>query len=87
MIDALIYLLQIYSLLLFIRLILSWFPSPPEALRPVYAFLFAITDPVLRLVRPLIPPIRMGGAALDLSPIIVFVAIQILIAILSGVRG
>jgi YggT family protein len=84
MIDALILLLEIYGWLLFIRLILSWFPSPPDSLRPVYAFLFAITDPVLRLVRPLIPPVRMGGAALDLSPIIVFVAIRILIAILRG---
>jgi YggT family protein len=42
-----------------------------------------VTEPVLRLVRPLIPPLRMGMMALDLSPIIVFVVLQILIAILS----
>ena len=77
-------LLQIYSFLLLIRLLLSWFPEPPEALRPVYAFLFAITDPLLRLVRPLIPPLRVGMAALDLSPILIFIAIRILIAVFAS---
>lgn len=74
--------LEIYGWLLFARLLLSWFPNPPDSLRPVYVFLFAITDPVLRLVRPLVPPLRMGMAALDLSPILVFIAIRIISAIL-----
>ena len=77
-------LLQVYIWLLLARLILSWFPNPPDALRPVYAFLFAITEPVLRLVRPLVPPIRMGMTALDLSPIIVFVVLEILYGILRS---
>jgi YggT family protein len=75
-------LLSIYSFLLFVRLLLSWFPHPPDWARPIYVFLFAITDPVLRLVRPLLPPLRMGGAALDLSPILIFIAIRIIIQIL-----
>ncbi len=77
-------LLSLYSLLLFVRLILSWFPEPPEWARPIYGFLFAITDPLLRLVRPLIPPLRVGMMALDLSPILIFIAIRILIQILAG---
>ena len=76
--------LSIYSFLLFARLLLSWFPNPPDWARPIYAFLFAITDPVLRLVRPLVPPLRMGGMALDLSPIIIFVVITIVIRILDA---
>ena len=75
-------LLIIYGYIVFVRLILSWFPNPPDALRPVYAFLHAITDPLLRLVRPLIPPLRVGMMALDLSPIIIFVLIQVLAGIL-----
>jgi YggT family protein len=75
-------LLIIYGYIIFIRLLLSWFPNPPDSLRPVYAFLYKITDPVLRLVRPLIPPLRIGMMALDLSPILIFVAIQIIAAIL-----
>ncbi len=75
-------LLIVYGYIIFIRLLLSWFPNPPDALRPVYAFLYTITDPVLRLVRPLIPPLRIGMMALDLSPILIFVAIQIVAQIL-----
>ena len=77
-------LLQVYFYVLLARLILSWFPNPPEALRPLYGFLFTITDPPLRLVRPLIPPVRMGGMALDLSPILILVLLQVLIAVFRG---
>ena len=77
-------LLQVYIWLLIARLLLSWFPNPPDALRPVYAFLYSITEPVLRLVRPLIPPLRMGMTALDLSPIIVFVVLQIVYGVLRS---
>jgi YggT family protein len=75
-------LLEIYAIILVIRLLLSWFPAPPEALRPVYAILFAITDPLLRLVRPLVPPLRRRGMALDLSPVIIFVLIQVLVSVM-----
>jgi YggT family protein len=74
-------LLQIYVFILIARLIISWFPHPPDWARPIYTFLYVMTEPVLRLVRPLIPPIRMGAAALDLSPIVIFVVLQILIAV------
>ena len=77
-------LLQIYVFILFVRLILSWFPNPPEWARPIYSFLYVMTEPLLRLVRPLIPPLRMGPTALDLSPIIIFVVLEILIGILKA---
>ena len=34
-------------------------------------------EPVLRLARPLIPPVRVGPGAMDLSPILVFVLLAI----------
>lgn len=67
--------LQIYYWIIFARLILSWFPRPPEPLRPIVEVLYALTEPVLRLARPLIPPVRVGMAALDLSPLLVFVVL------------
>lgn len=69
------YVLQIYYWVIFARLIMSWFPSPPEGLRPVFSILYALTEPVLRLARPLIPPIRLGMAAMDISPLLVFVVL------------
>ena len=74
----------IYTWILIARLIISWFPNPPEWARPIYTFLYVMTEPVLRLVRPLIPPIRIGAAALDLSPIIIFVVLTILREILQS---
>jgi YggT family protein len=46
--------------------------------------LFRITEPVLGPIRAIIPPVRLGGMALDLSPLIVFIGIEILLAFLPG---
>ena len=37
-----------------------------------------VTDPVLRPLRALMPPIRAGGVGLDLSPLIAFVILFVL---------
>lgn len=72
-------LLSIYTLILFVRIILSWvtmFRSPSSAFAPFIEVIYTITEPVLGFVRRYIPPI--GG--LDLSPLVVF----LLIGALSG---
>jgi YggT family protein len=68
----------VYYWIIIARLLLSWFPNPPEGLRPIYRILYDITEPFLRIFRPLIPPIRMGGMAMDLSPLLAFVVLFIL---------
>lgn len=76
---------QLFILCLLGRIVLSWFPPTGagfvESLRRV---LFRITEPVLGPVRALLPPVRLGGMGLDLSPIVVFFAIQILLAFLPA---
>lgn len=65
-------LIQAYIIILFARIILSWFPiSPNSGMATVYGFLYTITEPVLGPVRRIIPPVGMGGMGLDLSPMIV----------------
>lgn len=71
--------LQLYLLVLIGRIILSWVPSLPEPLLPAARFLAAVTDPVLLPLRNLVPPMRIGAAALDLSPLIVFFGIRYLL--------
>jgi len=72
-------LLTVYWFILFARIIASWIRPPMEGpLRTVWTVLYELTDPVLRPFRNLIPPIRMGVMALDLSPILVFVIIGVL---------
>ena len=71
------YLVEIYLLLLIARALLSWFSaSSGSGLEQVNRVLFAITEPVLRPIRKVIPPVRIGGTYLDLSILVVFVVFQ-----------
>lgn len=65
--------LEIYSLILLVRVLLSWFPNLDWSSNPVLATVSSITDPYLNAFRGLIPPI--GG--LDLSAILAFLALQL----------
>jgi YggT family protein len=73
-------LLEIYLLLMFARAILSWFSSSPSpALAKINAILIKITEPVLKPIQKIIPPVRIGGTYLDLSILIFFLVAQFLI--------
>lgn len=65
-------LVGIYVLLIFVRILMSWIPRMPynRYLAAVLTFVTDVTDPYLGLFRRFIPPLRIGPAALDLSPII-----------------
>lgn len=68
-------LIRLYSLLIFARIILSWFPiSRGGALESIYNVLYAVTEPVLGPVRRALP--AMGG--FDISPIVVILGLQLL---------
>jgi len=74
-------LLIIYNVILFVRVLSSWFPRPMSGpLRTLWNGLYAVTDPVLRPLRGVLPPVRAGAMALDLSPILAFVIIGVLIS-------
>lgn len=76
-------LLTLYLLVIFARIILSWFPMGYDSpLLPVMRVLTGLTDPVLLPLRRNLPPVQLGGLALDLSPIIVIIGIQVLASIL-----
>jgi YggT family protein len=70
----------LYLVAIFGRIILSWFPiEPGSAIASVFGFLFTITEPLLGPLRRVLPPVGVGGMGLDLSPIIVILAIQLLV--------
>ena len=64
--------LSLYSWVVIAAALISWVSPDPR--NPVVMFLRQVTEPVLAPVRRLLPPWRTGG--LDLSPLIVLVAIQ-----------
>ncbi len=70
--DVLCLVLLLYILALFARSLLSWFPAIRSgAAASIGGFLVQITDPVLKPVRGVVKPVRMGNAMLDLSSLIV----------------
>lgn len=75
-------LLTIYLIVVVIRIILSWIPiSYGSPLEGVASLIYALTEPVMGPLRRILPPVRLGGMALDLSPIIVILGIQVLRAL------
>ena len=83
MIALLLWVLQLFLLCLLARIVLSWFPATGGALDGVQRVLFRITEPVLAPIRSVLPPVRIGAMGLDLSPIIVFVVVTVLIGFLA----
>ena len=74
--DVLCQLLNIYLLVVFIRIVLSWFPmNPGGAMARVQDVLYKATEPLLGFARRFLPP--MGG--FDLSPIVVILFLQIVV--------
>lgn len=70
---------QVYWIVVIARIIMEWIPvSYDHPLARLRAILRAATEPVLAPLRALIPPVRMGGMALDLSPIILLIALSLL---------
>ena len=65
--------LQIYSVILIVRILLTWFPTASWASQTI-SFLSPITDPYLNIFRSFIPP--LGG--IDFSPILAFIVLSLI---------
>ena len=79
----------VYLVLIFIRIILSWIPRMPynRWLNAGVKFVSDVTDPYLNLFRRVLPPVRMGPGALDLSPIVAtFVLIIVSSLVANAIR-
>jgi YggT family protein len=75
-------LIQVFALVLIARILLEWLQLPYDhPVTRVRGALRVVTDPVLVPLRRLIPPIRTGSVAIDLSPLVVFVVLGILGAV------
>lgn len=80
--------LRIYTYVLWARLILDWVRVLKRNFRPKGVFLilsevvYTLTDPPLRIVRKVLPPIRIGTIMLDVAWLVVLIACRIIIGIL-----
>ncbi len=76
-IQLIYYVLWIFNLVLLARVLLSWFPNVDRS-NPVIQLIYTVTEPVLRPIRDLLPQTGM----MDLSPLIVFLILQVLMRLL-----
>ena len=83
--TVLYYALWVYLLLLIARLIISWIQAfsrdwhPTGVVLVIAEAVYTATDPPLRLLRRYIPTVRLGTVALDLSFMVLFLVILILL--------
>ena len=84
--GVLILILQIYFYAVLAWVILSWIPTSSEhPLGRINVFLDRIIYPVILPLRRVIPPVRLGGGMLDLSPIVLLIGIQLLMGLVRGI--
>jgi YggT family protein len=73
-------LVEIYVIIMIIYAFSSWIPTQPgSGMARAVGILATVCEPVLRPLRRLIPPVRAGGMAIDLSVIIVIVVAQVVV--------
>lgn len=81
--EFILFVTWVAVVILLARFIIDWVQLLARSWRPrgVVAALceaiFTVTDPPLRALRNAIPPVRLGGAMLDLSPMVLLVGIYI----------
>lgn len=88
----LIYALRAYLIVLWARFILEWVRVVNPAFRPRKILLFiaelvyTVTDPPLRFIRKVLPPVRIGQVQLDLGLMLTMLAVWIAISLLQTLR-
>lgn len=81
-------LVWLYLMVVFGRLVLDWIRMFAREWRPSGVMLviaeavYTLTDPPLNLLRKVIPPLRLGGMALDLGFLVLVLVLYVLLAIL-----
>ena len=79
--------LWLFLLVLLFRLVMDYVFLFARSYRPrgvmvvLLEFSYSVTDPPLKLLRRFIPPLRLGGVAIDLSFLVLFILVQILLSV------
>jgi YggT family protein len=75
------YALHVYFIVLLIRLVLDWTRQFARAWRPAgtaaigFEIVYMVTDPPIKALRRLVPPLQLGNVSLDLSFYIVLIIV------------
>ncbi len=66
-----------YVGLIIVYILMSWLPSMPGIVGDLYQVLGRLCDPFLDIFRRIIPPIGGSGMAIDFSPVVAVLVLQI----------
>lgn len=89
--NIILQLLGFFKIALFLRIIIDYVRMFARSWRPntillgIFEVIFTITEPPMRFVRRFVPPLRIGGVALDLSFIVLLIAINLLQSIIINI--
>ena len=87
--QVVVVLLYLFLLLLLFRLVMDYVFMFARSFKPKGPLVvaleatYSVTDPPLKGLRKVIPPLRIGGMSLDLGFLVLFIAVQILISVFS----
>ena len=87
--SIILQLLTLFEIALFIRLIFDYIRifarnwRPNSLVMALFDVIYSVTEPAMSFVRRFIPPLRIGGVALDLSFIVLIFAINTLQKLIS----
>ena len=91
--NVLLIILYVFFGMLWIRFIVDWVQvfarswSPRGPILVVLEAVYSATDPPIRALRKVIPPLRIGSIALDLSFLIVMIGTYVLIYLVRSIFG
>jgi YggT family protein len=89
-ISALVLVVYLFFIALICRLVLDWIQVLAREWRPRGPILllaegvYTVTDPPLRFLRRLIPPLSLGGVRLDLGFLVLILAVSVVLRFLQA---
>ncbi len=79
--------LWVFIALLWVRFVVDWVQvfarswTPTGVLLVILEFVYSVTDPPIKALRRVVPPLRIGTFALDLSFLLVMIGAYVLLAV------
>ena len=90
--SAVYFALLVFLLFLIFRLVMEYVFLLARSYRPsglvavVLELAYSVTDPPLKALRKVLPPLRIGQISIDLGFIVLFIVVRILMSVVGGYR-
>jgi YggT family protein len=89
--ELLWFVLWLFLLVLIARIVVSWTQVLARDFRPhgvvlvIFEFVYSVTDPFLKPLQRVIPPVRIGNIGFDVAFLVLFIAVSVLMSVVRPV--